>query len=653
MNHTKIVKEEMKKRTNNKGYLFALQFSVVYFMIGAFGILLWDYLVAHLFNNAITSYKEWFFLAFTSIIIFYIAWRFIYWDRTYITVLLKNRQKLQLFARVFEQLQEGLVITDENQRITNVNKAFEEITGFTEKDVLGKPLSSIKTGVEKKENFQQIWNTVNKEGSWSGEFINQKKNGRLYPEKLSLTKISNCHGNKTNFIGVFSDITEERNAKGKIDFLTYHDPITHLPRRALFLMITGKMLNSTYIKDERLVVMTIHLQHLDQAENSKKVSVFESIIKTIASRIQDVIPNGTIGRVGTKDFAIVWRELNEPEVEQHINELAQKVLETIQKPIVVDENDYFIYCTIGLALQNTDDNTAEQLYHNAIIARNKAQQKKKPYLIYNEKLQEQINYQLFLENELEKSIERAELEVNYQPKIDLKNGKVIGAEALIRWKHKDLNFVPPSQFIGLAEESGFIHKLGDWMLHQVSKDIKSWEEKGIHIPSVSLNLSPLQFGDADLPRKIESALRQYRVNPVKLEIEITESLNLFDIEKILDRIVGIKEIGVGLSIDDFGTGYSSLSYLHRIPADILKIDRSFIQDIPDNPSHVSLTKAIIAMAHELNLKVVAEGVETKEQEKFLKKLYCDYAQGYLYSKPLTKDAFEEWVLKENLLLEAH
>lgn len=626
------IKREVCAGKQKRGLAYAFRFSAVYILIGAAGIILWEFIVLKITENTMFSLfliqnSEWFFLLFTALIMFYIALRFIFRDRQYIQLLLNQKQQLKLYATVFERMQEGLMITDKNKRIVKINPAFTRTTGYTAKEVIGKSAGILKSGLHHRNFYKKMWESIYTTGKWQGEIINQRKNGEFYPEKLSINSIKNNNGEIENYIGIFTDITNERKAEGKIDFLTYYDPITHLPRRKFFLAQAQQLIEQT----DKPAVMVIEINHTEHIENTKKSSMFDEILQAISLRIQNTFSDHMIGRVGTKEFAIAYDVQTADEIPE---DLAQRLKENIEKKIVINQDEFFIRANIGIALGDLGTETAEQLYHNALMAKSYAVSSQMAYKIYDQKMQRSFDRRLYLEKELPKAIERQELTVFYQPKVLLETGELSGLEALVRWDHFRLGMVPPDELISIAEETKYIHRIGEWMLREVCKDIQNWDKQRLHIPQVSINLSPVQFFDDNLIHTVKTIINQYHISPSRLEFEITESISMFDIEQIDQKLYDLKRIGVQIAIDDFGTGHSSLVYLQRLPVDVVKIDRSFVMDIPENQGHIALTKAIVAMAHELGLKVVAEGIETIEQQQFLQSLQCEMGQGYLYSKPV-------------------
>ncbi|MBO8157356.1 MAG: EAL domain-containing protein [Bacillaceae bacterium] len=626
------IKREVCSGKQKQGSAFAVRFSSIYIFIGALGIFLWEYIVLNMTENTVAASfliqnSEWFFLLFTALIMFYIAKRFIFRDREYIRLLLKQKQQLKLYASVFEQMKEGLMIADKDKKIIKVNPAFIQTTGYTDREVIGKPAGILKSGLHNRDFYKKMWESIRTKGQWHGEIINQRKSGEFYPEKLSINSIKNDNGEVENYVGIFTDITEERKAEGKIDFLTYYDPITHLPRRKLFLAQTDQL-----IKQSKLpAVMVIEIKHTEQIENTKNSKMFEDILQAISLRIQDTLSEHIIGRVGTKEFGISF-DLDR--TKESIEEISEKLKTKLEKAIPLDEDEFFIRATIGIALNDSSSLSGEQLYHNALMAKSYAITNGLSYKVYDQQLQKSFDRKLYLEKELPKAIANNELTVFYQPKVYLKTGELYGLEALVRWNHHTVGMVPPHELIAIAEETKYIHELGEWMIEEICKDIQKWDKQRLAVPQVSINLSPVQFFKDDLIHNVKKIISQYEISPSRLEFEITESISVFSIEKIDKKLNEIKSIGFQVAIDDFGTGHSSLGYLQQLPVDVLKIDRSFIMDIPENKGHIVLTKAIIAMAQELGLKVVAEGVETIEQQQFLESLNCEIAQGYLYSKPV-------------------
>ncbi|OEH92395.1 PAS domain S-box protein [Bacillus solimangrovi] len=616
--------------------MFAFIFTAIYALIGSSGILLLNTYINTIANdiqhyNTLVHYKSWVFLLFTSCIMFYIAYRFIFRDRVYIKNLLDTREKLDLYGEVFKHMHEGLIITDKNAKIIEVNPSFVETTGYTKHEVLGKNPNILNSNMHSNEFYKTMWNEIDKQKTWSGELINQRKNGEVYPERLSITSIKDINGKTKNFIGVFTDISKQRQAEGKIEFLTHYDSFTRLPKLQLFMKHLTYCATSTEYDKTGFSLFIIDIGKLKQLNAAFGYKVGDELIQRAATRIHHLYRSHTLARVNSKEFALILPSVTERE---EITFEVDKILKGLDAGFVINGEHLFISANIGISTFKHDSTDPEELYKYALLAKTASKENKRAFQCFGDQLQSDIKRKLTLESHLHKALENNELLLYYQPQIDLKSEQICGLEVLMRWKHQELGIVSPVDFIPLAEETGLIIPFGEWVLETVCNNQIKWAKQGYEPIKTAINLSPKQFQDPNLVKTTKRILEETGVNRSLIEFEITESLSMFENKSVINTVKDLRKLGIEVSIDDFGTGHSNLSYLQKLSIDILKVDRAFIWDIPNNKSNIALTKAIIAMAHELNLKVVAEGVETEEQLRFLQELECEFAQGFFFSKPL-------------------
>lgn len=617
-----------------KGLRFAFVFTSIYFIIGIIGISVVDLLI--------NSYREWFFLLITTVIMFYISLKFVYRDREQIKTLVKQQLELKIYKSIFEQMNEGLVITNKHEKILSVNPSFTVMTGYREDEVIGKTPAILSSGIHSHEFYENMKTELQNNGRWQGEIVNQRKNGQIFPEQLSISEIRNMDGEITNYIGVFTDISHQRKVEGKIEFLTHYDSFTKLPKFNLFM----KHLHN-YITDELLEQKNFSLFIVDTAKLKSLNAMYghkvgDDLLQTLAIRIQTRYKGLFMGRLNSKEFAIIQPHFYS---EDDIKKEAASLLQEIELPFYYEGEEFFLSATIGIGIYPQHGATADELYKNATLAKTAAKEVGYKYQIFGNELLSKVKRKVLLENHLKKAIEMNELQMHYQPQVDIKNNNLVGFEALIRWNHSNFGTIPPAEFIPLAEESGLIIEIGEWVLETVCLQIKEWHNAGIIIPKISVNLSPKQFLNHNLLNRIKSIINKTNVQPSFIELEITENMNLFQNESVVQTLINLKKLGFHLSIDDFGKGHSNLSYLQKLPIDSIKIDRTFISDLPQNKNNIALTKAIIAMAHELQLSVVAEGIETKEQLEFLNEHHCNIAQGFYLSKALPSEEIVKLLLK--------
>lgn len=623
----------------HNGLIFATIFTSIYFIVGTIGILI----VNLMFNTN----KEWIFLAITTAIMFYISLRFIYRDRLQITKLVDQQLELKIYKSIFEQMHEGLVITDSNEKILSVNPSFTVTTGYREDEVVGKTPAVLSSGIHSREFYSAMKKGLRKNGQWQGEIVNQRKNGQIFPERLSISEIRNMSGAITNYIGIFTDISHQRKVEGKIEFLTHYDSFTRLPKFNLFMKHLHNYINDCELNKEKFSLFIVDTAKLKALNAMYGHKVGDELLQTLAIRIQARYRGLFIGRLNSKEFAIVQPHLYG---EDAIKKEAENLLLEIEQPFYYDGDEFFLSATIGIGIFPVHGTTADELYKNATLAKTAAKEVGYKYQIFGDELLAKVRRKVLLEKDLIKAIEMNELQVHYQPQIDIKSNNLIGCEALIRWNHQKFGMISPTEFIPLAEESGLIIEIGEWVLETVCLQILDWHNANFLIPKVGVNLSPKQIMNPNLLKRATHIIQKTGVNPSFLEFEITENINLAQSDSIIHTINSLKELGVKISIDDFGKGHSNLSYLQQLPIDTIKIDRDFITDIPHNRNNIALTKAMIAMAHELQLSVVAEGIETEEQLNILFDHHCDVAQGFLISKAVPREEIMELFLNRKLKL---
>ncbi|WP_017753484.1 putative bifunctional diguanylate cyclase/phosphodiesterase [Calidifontibacillus oryziterrae] len=611
---------------NKNGLKFAIIFTALYFIIGALGISIVDIFII--------THREWVFLLITTMIMFFIALQFIYRAHEQIRLLVDQKYELNIYKSIFEQMHEGLVITNEKEEIVAVNPSFTVTTGYREDEVYGKKPSLLSSGIHSNEFYANMKKELKIYGRWQGEIINQRKNGQVYPEQLSISEIRNKDGVITNYIGVFTDISFQHQAEGKIEFLTHYDTSTKLPKFNMFMEQLNNFIKSRKSDDEGFSLFIVDISKLKTLNATYGHKIVDELLHTLAIRLQSIYRGLTMGRLNSKEFAIILPTLYEIKA---IKEEAETLIQQIESPIHYKGDDYFLSATIGIGLYPNHGMTADELYKKATLAKTTAKEVGFKYQVFGEKLLSNVQRKVILEKHLIRAIENKEFKIYYQPQIDIKENKVVGLEALIRWNHESLGMITPTEFIPLAEESDLIVSIGEWVLETVCYQVKTWYQSGVIIPKIAVNLSPKQFQNPDLLRKTKEIVSKSNIDPILIEFEITENISLFKTEAIINTIHSLKSLGFKISIDDFGTGHSNLSYLQKLPIDHIKIDRSFIHDIPENKNSIALTKAIIAMAHELHISVIAEGVETIEQLQFLQKHHCEIVQGYYYSEAIAAD----------------
>ena len=549
----------------------------------------------------------------------------------------------ELMEQIFHTTVEGIMITNEKMQITLVNHAFEALTGYKSSEVLGKFPSILQSGKQDADFYKVMWSDIQSKGFWKGEIWNRRKNGEIYPEILAIHSVYDDAGRLTNYYGIFSDISLEKETEKELEELTQNDFLTNISNRNAFNELLFDKVNSS--KDSHAILF-IDLDRFKQINDTLGNEVGDLILKEVANRINTIVgPSDIFARYGADEFVYSRSNI---EYQKEAALLAKDIIKLFHRPFHVCGTEVYVTASIGISIFPQDGKHIEKLIYKADKAMYFAKQNgRNQYAFYFDDLKKDSKGLIVLEAELRKAIQNKDFFIHYQPKIGLAKQDIIGVEALVRWNNDKLGFVSPSEFIPLAEDTGLIIPLSEVILEKVCIDILEARSQGnIHIIPVSVNIASLHFQQDDFIERINSIVMQYNCSPHLLELELTERTVMKDSDDIIGKLIKLKGMGFKISIDDFGTGYSSLSYLNRFPLNYLKIDRSFIQQITILQDKQAIVEAIILMAHRLRIKVIAEGVETKDQARLLKEMGCDIIQGYYYSKPLAAkellDFIELW-----------
>ena len=556
---------------------------------------------------------------------------------TDITERVQAAQQAHKLSSAIEQTADSVVITDREGVIEYVNPAFEAITGFASAEALGHKPSLVKSGKQDEAFYRNLWNTILHGEVFRAVFINRRKNGTLYHEEKTITPVRDATGTITHFVSTGKDITERVRAEERLSFLAHHDELTGLPNRVLF----GDRLRQAMIDAERhdrlVAVVFVDLDRFKNVNDTLGHEAGDQMLKDVTERLLGAVRRGdTVARLSGDEFTVVLADM------AHVDDaarVAQKILDVFTQPFHVVGRDLFMGASLGITVFPFDTRDAGELLRNADIAMYRAKEAgRNVYQFYAAEMTTKATEAMALENELRHGLERGEFLLHYQPIVD-SGGNILGAEALLRWQHSQRGLVPPAQFIPLAEETGLILPIGDWVLRQACAQARAWRGPNGALFHMSVNVSPRQFRHSGLAQTVETILQETGLDPHALNIEITESV-LMQKETLTQELFNqLSGHGVSFSIDDFGTGYSSLSYLKRFAINHLKIDQSFIRDVTTDPDDAALVQAIISMAHSLGIQTVAEGVETWEQRAFLLEHGCDAMQGYYFSRPVPPEAF--------------
>jgi len=555
-----------------------------------------------------------------------------------ITELKKGEKRLRLAATVFESASEAVMVTDADNKIQAVNKAFTDITGYSAEEAMGQDPGILASGHHDEAFYQQMLTSLKETDNWQGEIWNRRKNGEIYTEWLAITATRDSRGKLENYVSLFSDITKRKENEVRIQFQANYDSLTGLANRTLFGDRFSQALKHAQREKHQVALLYLDLDGFKHVNDTLGHSKGDALLKEVATRlVSSLRKSDTVARLGGDEFVILMPDGNSI---KHIEHMAMKVQESISVPYSLDGHDAFVSASIGITVYPDDGEDTETLMRKADSAMYKAKASgRNNFQFFTVEMDKKAQQRRELEHDLRRALEHDEFSVYFQPVMDVSKSCIAGAEALIRWHHPEKGLIPPNDFIPLAEDIGLIVPIGEWVLRQACLEAVKWHQQYHNAPRVAVNLSSHQFQRGSIFNLTKEILAETGLSPQQLILEITESVLISDDVATLTQLQALRGLGVDLSIDDFGTGYSSLSYLKKFPITALKIDRSFVMDVTTNQEDEVLIKAIVSMAKSLNLKVVAEGVETNEQVNLLQQIDCQYIQGYFYSKPLPKDDF--------------
>lgn len=554
----------------------------------------------------------------------------------------KNAEnELILASAVFEKMSDGVLITDAKQRIVTVNSAFSAISGYSAEEVIGKTPNIFSSGWHNSAFYQNLWNEINTKGQWNGEIVDRRKGGELYTSELNIIALHDKNGVLTNYISIANDISEKKQKESLIHNLAYFDVLTNLPNRALFQEKVVSKIPALQRNSKRIAIFFIDMDNFKNINDTFGHLMGDKFLIEVSKAIKSLIRGeDTLARLGGDEFTVI---LEEVESISTVASVADKIIERFKKPVVIDNKDFYTGASIGISIYPDDGTTYDDLVKAADTAMYQVKEHgKNGYKFYTPAMNEKVTKRMLIENDLHYAIARDELFLEYQPKIDLKTKSVYGMEALIRWNHTKKGLIRPDEFIGISEETGQILQIGLWVAKQAITDTKKLHNEGKEV-IVSINVSSKQLGDASFADSICMIANEAGLDKKYIELEITESHIMKNVDKTLAILNTLHTRGFAISIDDFGTGYSSLNYLKKLPAKTIKIDRSFVLDVDKNEDDRSIVGAIIAMARSLGKDVIAEGSETEAHIDTLWALDCHKVQGYYFSKPLKLEKFREFI----------
>lgn len=549
---------------------------------------------------------------------------------------------LNLAAKVIKSSNEAIIITDVDADIVDVNDAFCEITGYSREEVIWKNPRIMASGRHDKQFWKLVWRELREKGQWRGEVWDRRKNGEVFPKLLSISTVTDDQGEVTNYVGIFSDISKMKATEQRLVRMAHYDPLTGLSNRVLFRDRVRQALRRADRTRTGVAVMYLDLDGFKTVNDTLGHPVGDELLVAVGERLKACVrKSDTVARLGGDEFTLLLADFADV---RSIEFLARKVVERVSDPFAVAGRRIFVSASIGIALYPDDGGDADDLLQNADTAMYHVKERgKNGFQYFSREMNLKALDRLELETALREALDRQEFLLYYQPQVDLHTGRVCGSEALIRWKHPNRGLVSPVRFIGLAEETGLIKPLGEWVIRNACEQTRAWLAQGLPPLRVAVNMSGRQISGYETVQTIARILEETDMNPNLLDLEVTESTLMQDQEEAVEILKALKRFGVQVSIDDFGTGYSSLSHLKRFPVDKLKIDQSFVRGVTTDPDDEAIVKAIIAVGHSLKLKVIAEGVETKEHLDFLRIQGCDQIQGYYVSGPIPANTFAQFL----------
>lgn len=550
---------------------------------------------------------------------------------TDITEQLASEARLEEAAAVFDSVGEGIAVVDAGRNFVRVNRAFEEITGYPEAEVVGRSPSLLVSARHPSGFFRELFELAKRTGRWQGEFWAQCRNGVISPEWMSVSAVRDKE-EADKYVLVFSDLSAIKESERRVEHLTHFDALTGLPNRFLFEVRLDHAIERAAAERHSVAVVTLDLDRFKNINDSLGHAAGDRILHTLAQRLRESVGSaGTVARPGGDEFSVL---LERPESSREVAALAERLLEVIAVPVPLEGQEVFCSSSVGIALFPEDASNASELVKNAEAAMYRAKEfGRDNYQFYTAELTSRAFERLSMETSLRRALERNEFTLYYQPQISLEDGHVVGCEALVRWQHPEMGLVSPSKFIALAEETGLIMPLGRWVLDEACRHASAWNEAGLSL-RVAVNVSGKQLARRDLIAHVAEALRRHDIKVWQLELEITESAIMDRAQPAMTNMDDLRDLGVCLAIDDFGTGYSSMNYLKRFPVHRLKVDQSFVRDLPTDPNDRAIAEAIIALGRSLGLTLIAEGVENERQRDFLRNAGCHEMQGFLFSPPV-------------------
>ncbi|HKS12676.1 MAG TPA: EAL domain-containing protein [Pseudomonas sp.] len=565
----------------------------------------------------------------------------------------RAEKDLRMAATVFEHSTSAILITDPAGYIVQANEAFSRVSGYAVTDVLDQFPSMLTVDDQQRAHLRYVLKQLHQRGTWEGEVWLKRRSGEHYPAWVGITAVLDDEGDLASYVCFFTDISERKASEQRIHRLAYYDALTHLPNRTLFQDRLYTALQQAERNKSWVVLMFLDLDRFKPINDSLGHAAGDRMLKDMAERLLDCVDgDDTVARMGGDEFTLLLqpRASREMALNRAIH-VAESILGSLVRPFVLENREFFVTASVGIALSPQDGDELSQLMKNADTAMYHAKERgKNNFQFYQADMNASALERLELESDLRHALEQDEFILYYQPQFSGDGKRLTGAEALLRWRHPRRGLVPPGDFIPVIEELGLVVDVGDWVLREACRQLKVWHGNKVRVPKVSVNISARQFSDGQLDRRIATILDETGLAPACLELELTESILMREVNEAMLILDSLKNLGLSIAVDDFGTGYSSLNYLKQFPIDVLKIDRTFVDGLPEGEQDAQIARAIIAMAHSLNLAVIAEGVETHEQLEFLREHGCDEVQGYLFGRPMPASQFEAQFSNETLFM---
>jgi diguanylate cyclase (GGDEF)-like protein/PAS domain S-box-containing protein len=554
----------------------------------------------------------------------------------------KTEALLRLQGTAMETVANAIFITDREGRILWVNEAFTRLAGYTPEEALGNTPRILESGKHDLAFSAHLWSTVLRGEVWRGDIVNRHKDGRLYTVCQTVTPMRDDTGEVSYLIAVHEDITARKEAEEHVRRLAQRDMLTNLPNRSLFHERLGESMDRADRVGKGIALLFLDLDDFKDINDTLGHSMGDNLLVAVASRLKEKVRRAdTLARIGGDEFAVVLHDLQNG---HEAVPLAQRLLGALSQPFHLDGHTLTIGASIGITVYPRDSESVETLLRNADLAMYRAKAEgRSTFRFFSQEMDVAVQERVALARDLRRALETDELWMAYQPQVDLKTGEVIGAEALLRWTHPTRGLVSAGEFVPVAEETGLMAPIGEWVLAEVCRQSRAWREAGLPPLCIAVNISGMQFSHQDVPAMVAAELARNGLPPHAIEVEITESVLMGRSANVVAALDALRDAGVSLSLDDFGTGYSSLKYLREFPVSRLKIDQSFIRGIGEHESDEAIVCAVIGLGHNLHLKVMAEGVEKIEQASFLWRHGCDEAQGYFFAKPLSTHDFAAFV----------